>query len=607
MRRTAFLFAALAVAIVFVGGCKNNPSVPLKPNGATQTFQYSTESYTTVSTDPKKKDIQYTFQWSDNASDTALTEFAKSGDTTAASHAWQANGSYKVKALATNADGLKSERWSDELTVTVGANARPNAPDAISGPDGGTPKDDIVIYTKASDPDADSIYIRFYPDIDNNPTKSNGWLGPVASGEYVYDTIRYNAKGTYKVVAFARDIKGGISDSSPIKAITVGNVGIGWWVYSDNSGSFAFSPALALGTGELTVYASSDIESVYAFTDKPGRPRPSVTRGALQEDYTSCIDGPVLSADGQRLYIPADDGKLYCMDAPGLNTQYTFAADTFKTEATMPAVNGNILYLGRGDSLYKITDNGTGFALNGAFNGGGEVSYAPVISADGQKVFFGADTLGFFCVDPSLNMVWPAPFKAAGALTCVPAIDNNGYIWAGFEDSKLYGLDPASGAVVWSSDTGGSFVGSPVVGADGTVYACREDGHVIAHGTSNWDYTITGATINAAPCLAPDNTLVVHAELTDDIMIALSQTTGLPQWQITLPTPSKKGRKVEAVGSSPTLGTFNRLYVGNNNDAYFYAVTVDTSVYATGLPSTPWPKYQHDLKNSGFKGGFWSY
>jgi hypothetical protein len=596
------------VGLLLLGaGCQQNPSVPIKPVGNTQTFQYSTESYLTVSTDPGKKDIQYTFQWSDNASDTSMTDFAKTGETTASSHAWTANGTYKVKARATNTDGKSSADWSSALDVTVGANARPNAPDAISGPDGGTPKDDIIIYTKATDGDGDSVYIKFFSDIENNPSKSNGWIGPVASGEYAYDTIRYTTKGAYKVVAFARDIKGGVSDSSPVKGITVGNVGIGWYVYSDNAGSFAFSPALAIGTGELTVYGSSDIESVYSFTDKAGRSRPTVNRGALEEDYATCVDGPTLSADGQRLYIPADNGKLFCMSASGLNTQYTFAPDTFKTEPTTPAVNGNVLYLGRGDSLYRITDNGAGFGVDWAHATTGEVGFAPVISADGQKVFFGADTTGFFCIDPSSNLVWPAPFKAAGAVTCVPAIDGNGVIWAGFEDGRLYGLNPADGSVFWSSDTGGSITGSPVIGADGTVYACREDGWVFAHGAQNWSYQIAGATINAAPCLAPDNTIVVHAELTDDIMIALSQTTGTPQWQISLPTPLKKGRKIDAVGSSPTLGNLNRLYVGSNNDAYFYAVSVDTSAYATGLPSTPWPKYQHDLRNSGFKGGFWSY
>jgi len=616
MRRTAFLAVGLIAILLIAAGCpKKNPSIPVKPIGNAQTFQYVTENYRTMSEDPGKKDIRYVFNWGDK---TDTTQAFPTGpkDTANSSHAWTTGGTYQVKVLAVNADGLASADWSDALAVTVGANDKPNKPDLpTADPVAGTPKDEIIIWTKASDPNGDSVRIRFFSDLVNKPNENRAWRGPVPSGTLVYDTVKYTSRGDFKVAAIAQDIKGGIpaamSETSAALTIPIGPYGIGWRVYSDNSSSFFFPPAIAVtGVGQVSVYGCSDGDSIYIFKDNGGS-RPGVSRGSFAgEDASVPVDGPTISADGQRVYVPCDDGKLYVLTATSVNEMYTYQPDTAKNDFTMPAVNGGNLYCGRGETLYSMYDDGSRITRGSwAFNAMSEVSFPPALSSDGSKVFFGNDT-GVFCVNTSNgSSVWPGPFKAGGALNSAMAIDAAGIVWAGCGD-LLYGLDPNDGHVVYSStDTLSPVTGAPVIGPDGTVYAARENGDVFAFrsGSVLWSRTLPSATINAAPCLAPDTTLIVHTD--EDMVYALDlNNQGNPVMAIQLPVNEKGPRRLASdIGCSPTIAPgMSRIYVGSNSDPFFYAITVDKASFAAGLPTAPWPKFQHDMRNSGFAGG-WVY
>jgi hypothetical protein len=58
-------------------------------------------------------------------------------DTVLAVHTWLTGGTFEVKALAITEDARISKGWSDELSVVVSPNDKPNAPDAIRGAHGG--------------------------------------------------------------------------------------------------------------------------------------------------------------------------------------------------------------------------------------------------------------------------------------------------------------------------------------------------------------------------------------------------------------------------------------------------------------------------------------
>jgi hypothetical protein len=107
------------------------PSVPITPLGNAATYRYSTETYRTVSTDPKGKEVKYVFNWGDGEIDT--TDLINEADTASAIHVWLTEGTFKAKALAITEDARISARWSDELSVVVGPNSMSNAPGATRG------------------------------------------------------------------------------------------------------------------------------------------------------------------------------------------------------------------------------------------------------------------------------------------------------------------------------------------------------------------------------------------------------------------------------------------------------------------------------------------
>jgi hypothetical protein len=616
MSRARLVIACLVAILLIGGSCGKGPSVPIKPIGAASTFQYSVETYRTSSTDKGDKDIQYIFDWGDGTKFDTTDAFA-SGETASATHAWSANQTYKVKALALNADGKTSSAWSDELEVAVGVNRKPGAPEEIIGPGSGIRNVKIPVWAKAEDPDGDSIYIAFYSDITNSPSKTNGWLGPVASGEFVYDTVRYTGVGIYELVAFARDLKGAISDSSPRKTIEIGPVGFAWSVVSENVGAFNYSPALRVVEGtKVQVFASSD-DSLFRFTDD-GSGSPTVSRDAFTNAEVVAIEGPTLSADNGRLYIPCDNGYLYVRDANTLGRVDSFSFDSSRTDFTPPAVNGSNLFIGRGETLYQLIDNVSGLSRGWAFYGKAEIQFPPAIGANGN-IIFGNDS-GVFCVDPLGSEIWRQ--NPGGAITTAFAIDANGFVYVGCEDSRLYKFDPALGTPTAISDTAGVnvFAGCPVIGEDGAVYVARSDGEVFCYeagATLRWKADpILGATIAAAPCLAPDTTVIVHTE--DDVLVGLRQGDGSEAWRVTLPSfklgaaGSRRGsarRMVTDISSSPVVSPlYKRIYVGADNGGVFFSVGVDKESYGAGLPtSAPWPKYQHDFRCSGYKSGFWAY
>jgi hypothetical protein len=74
-------------------------------------------------------------------------------------------------------------------------------------------------------------------------------------------------------------------------------------------------------------------------------------------------------------------------------------------------------------------------------------------------------------------------------------------------------------------------------------------------------------------------------------------------YRIEWPEPEFKagGRKSASLASSITVGPANGMFYAGSTNGGFGAVRVDKPSFQTGsLPVTPWPKFHHDVQNSGW-------
>jgi hypothetical protein len=141
---------------------------------------------------------------------------------------------------------------------------------------------------------------------------------------------------------------------------------------------------------------------------------------------------------------------------------------------------------------------------------------------------------------PAGQWIWGA--SAGCGVKSAPAVGPDGTIYFGATDNYLYAFDPDS-TLKWRYETGGDVDAGPAIAADGTVYVGSDDNclyAVNADGTLKWRYE-TGGTVEAAPAIGPDGTIYFTSD-----------------------------------------------------DGYLYALKG-----MSPLASSPWPKFHHDLQNTG--------
>jgi outer membrane protein assembly factor BamB len=141
-----------------------------------------------------------------------------------------------------------------------------------------------------------------------------------------------------------------------------------------------------------------------------------------------------------------------------------------------PAISrdGSTIYVGSNDDyLYAVNSNGT---LKWRHFAAGDVQSSPAVASDGT-IIFGSDTGHVSAIIDSGNgstFKWDYP--TSGAVVSSPIIDpNDGTIYVGSNDHKLYAFNPDSPAPIWQFPTGAEIKSSPNIGPDGTIYVASND------------------------------------------------------------------------------------------------------------------------------------
>ena len=233
------------------------------------------------------------------------------------------------------------------------------------------------------------------------------------------------------------------------------------------------------------------------------------------------------------------------------------------------------------EGSYTVTPSKSGVTfvpMNRNFSiAGADVSGANFAgsSAQGEWWMFGREPRHRRCSanNGPANSTVRWQYVAGNAVRSSPALANDGTIYVGCADSKLYAMNPG-GTLRWSYTTGGEVWSSPAVGPDGTVYVGSLDDKLYAvrpDGTLGWSFT-TGGDIFSSPVIAPDNTIYVGSY--DDKLYAVNPD-GTLKWSFTTGGD---------VASSPAVDGDGTVYVGSF-DGKLYAVNPDGTAkweYATG-------------------------
>jgi outer membrane protein assembly factor BamB len=589
--KALILFLIIGVALLFSAGCKKNtaPNTPSKPEGRTLVGKNAINEYTTAATDPNNDEIRYIFDWGDNAFDTTA-EYA-SGATATASHAWADTGTFSVKVRAQDKKDALSANWSEALEVKVVINHAPNTPQTPSGPSIGRPNIQYTFITIVTDPDNDSVAVKF----DWGITGRGSWTNYFASGDTIADTVTFSATdtGTKSIKVIAKDTKGDTSAWS------------GVWSFEVSTGAWSF------------------------------------TTGLIGEDVNS---SPALILDGSgavsSIVFGCSDGFVYCLDTFGL-LKWTFpSADSNQGDAfnASPAVGADgVIYIGNEDGVFfAINPNGTE-KWRFTVAGGNEFNSSPAISATAERVYFGCENDTLYALNiTDGSLVWA--YGAHDVISSSPAIASDGAIVFGDENDsgRIYILNPdgserrifiADGPIYSSPAISGSMIyfgasdtffyglpfdstlpvlkaipttsqgihSSPSVGLNGVIYFGTDDGNLYALNPadlkplSSWQAPYA-SEISASAAIGADNLVYIVSD--EYYLYGYNYLTGNEEWSRRITTGKRMRGKQDVLTASPVIGPNGWIYAAS--DVGLYAFNRNTT-----LAATDWPMFRRNVRHTG--------
>ncbi len=204
-------------------------------------------------------------------------------------------------------------------------------------------------------------------------------------------------------------------------------------------------------------------------------------------DIHDAIWGSPTVADDGTLYASSDGGRVYEIAPGGLLRRSYNVSPANDSPAILAhgrlALGSGILDLSTGSFLRFWAQNQT-------------LTFAsPALGSDGTVYAVAWDMPGLYAFDPDSGaMKWSFVSKSQGRSFAGPAVGKNGLVYqACMDDSHLYAIDAETGQLAWRTDLADPCIvtldrnvlgveswSEPVLGPDGTVYACLNDPFVRA-------------------------------------------------------------------------------------------------------------------------------
>lgn len=179
------------------------PNIPSIPTGQYYGIPNIIYIFKTIAVDPDSDKVSVKFDWNIVGRNPTWTDYYASGDTIRDTVTFSNTGRYSIKVKAKDVFEEPSE-WSNSLQFVVRTfgNHSPDKPSSPIGPFYGLPNTPYVFKTIVTDPDNDSVAVKF----DWGDGRIPIWTKLYASGDSIQDTITYPDSGIFSIKVMAKDI-----------------------------------------------------------------------------------------------------------------------------------------------------------------------------------------------------------------------------------------------------------------------------------------------------------------------------------------------------------------------------------------------------------------
>jgi len=148
-----------------------------------------------------------------------------------------------------------------------------------------------------------------------------------------------------------------------------------------------------------------------------------------------------------------------------------------------------------------------------------------------------------------------------------PTIGPDGTVYVGAQNGKLYAVD-VNGSLRWTHSTDGFIYSSPAVSPDGdSIYVCSQDGTVYAlgrDGSEQWTFEVAGlgaatGAILGSPAIGADGTVYVVG-VYDSNLYAIEPSTGALKWAYDFNDPCEPNGPQPFAFASPVVAADGTIY-----------------------------------------------
>lgn len=259
--------------------------------------------------------------------------------------------------------------------------------------------------------------------------------------------------------------------------------------------------------------------------------------------------GSFAVAPDDTIYVTSDS-SIKAMPRNGA-AKWTYAGSDFMTEVVRGA-DGTIYAVDFSGNVYALYANGTQKWKVGPYTLAGQLS----LGADGT-IYLASDTKVVALSPDSGAEVWAAPKDLGGNIRGL-ALGKNGTIYAA--TTSLHALDPAAqGNVLWSTPFTGSVTGRGLaIGPDGTIFFSVYDGNggvnivaVSAASALKWSRFALYGDQPSSPVVGPDGTVYACSTPPGASLVALAPN-GDVKW---------RHWHNEICKGAPAIGADGKIYI----------------------------------------------